>query len=36
MRVFAHDDSMALYNSGKKPGDWTFERNGEKYGIDSQ
>jgi hypothetical protein len=35
-RVFAHNDSMALYNSGKKPGDWTFEKNGEKYGMDSQ
>jgi hypothetical protein len=36
MRVFAHNDSMALYNSGKKPGDWTFEKNGEKYGMDQQ
>ena len=36
IRVFAHNDSMALYNSGKKPGDWTFEKNGEKYGMDSQ
>jgi hypothetical protein len=36
LRVFAHNDSMALYNSGKKPGDWTFEKNGEKYGMDSQ
>ena len=36
VRVFAHNDSMALYNSGKKPGDWTFEKNGEKYGMDSQ
>ncbi|MBK5186959.1 MAG: hypothetical protein JJD97_01875 [Gemmatimonadaceae bacterium] len=35
-RVFAHNDSMALYNSGKKPGDWTFEKNGQKYGMDSQ
>jgi len=35
-RVFAHNDSMALYNSGKKPGDWTFEKNGEKYGMDQQ
>ncbi len=35
-RVFAHNDSMALYNSGKKPGDWTFEKNGAKYGMDSQ
>jgi len=36
MRVFAHNDSMALYNSGRKPGDWTFEKNGEKYGMDQQ
>ncbi len=36
LRVFAHNDSMALYNSGRKPGDWTFEKNGEKYGMDSQ
>jgi hypothetical protein len=36
MRVFAHNDSMALYNSGKQPGDWTFEKNGQKYGMDSQ
>ena len=35
-RVFAHNDSIALYNGGKKPGDWTFEKNGEKYGMDSQ
>ena len=36
VRVFAHNDSMALYNSGKNPGDWTFEKNGQKYGMDSQ
>lgn len=36
LRVFAHNDSMALYNSGKQPGDWTFEKNGQKYGMDSQ
>ncbi|MBA2685180.1 MAG: hypothetical protein H0U66_11900 [Gemmatimonadaceae bacterium] len=36
LRVFAHNDSMALYNGGRKPGDWTFEKNGEKYGMDSQ
>ena len=35
-RVFAHNDSMALYNSGKNPGDWTFEKNGQKYGMDQQ
>jgi hypothetical protein len=36
LRVFAHNDSMALYNSGRKPGDWTFEKNGEKFGMDQQ
>jgi hypothetical protein len=36
LRVFAHNDSMALYNSGKQPGDWTFEKNGQKYGMDQQ
>jgi len=36
VRVFAHNDSMAMYNSGKRPGDWTFEKNGEKYGMDQQ
>jgi hypothetical protein len=36
VRVFAHNDSMALYNSGKQPGDWTFEKNGQKYGMDQQ
>jgi hypothetical protein len=35
-RVLAHNDSMALYNSGRKPDDWTFEKNGQKYGIDQQ
>lgn len=36
LRVFAHNDSMALYNSGRQPGDWTFEKNGQKYGMDQQ
>jgi hypothetical protein len=36
LRVYAHNDSMAMYNSGKKPGDWTFEKNGEKFGMDQQ
>ncbi|HSU93855.1 MAG TPA: hypothetical protein VLI43_09095 [Gemmatimonadaceae bacterium] len=35
-RVFAHNDSMALYNRGRQPGDWTFEKNGQKYGMDQQ
>lgn len=35
-RVEAHRDSMAALAAaaGKKPGDWTFEKNGKKYGID--
>ncbi len=35
-RVLAHNDSMALYNSGRAPADWTFEKGGRKYGIDQQ
>lgn len=33
--IDAHNDSMALV-SGRKPGDWTFKHNGQKYGIDQQ
>jgi hypothetical protein len=35
-RIEAHRDSMAAIAAaaGKKPGDWTFEKNGKKYGID--
>jgi hypothetical protein len=34
LRVKEHNDSLALAHSGKAPGDWTFEKNGQKYGID--
>lgn len=30
------NDSVRIANSGRKPGDWTFEKNGKKYGIDSK
>ena len=33
--IEAHNDSMAKV-SGRKPGDWTFTHNGQKYGIDQQ
>jgi len=35
-RIEAHRDSMAAIAAaaGKQPGDWTFEKNGKKYGID--
>jgi hypothetical protein len=33
--IGAHNDSMALV-AGRKPGDWTFMHNGQKYGIDQQ
>lgn len=34
--VRAHQDSMAAIaaHAGRAPGDWTFEKNGKKYGID--
>ena len=34
-RVRAQRLDGGSYNGGKKPGDWTFEKNGEKYGMDS-
>ena len=36
--IGAHNDSMRVANGGSKraPGDWTFEKNGQKYGIDSR
>ncbi len=35
--VGAYNDSVRIANAGKRaPGDWTFERNGQKYGIDSK
>lgn len=34
--INAYNDSVALAmaNRGRAPGDWTFDRNGKKYGID--
>ena len=36
--ITAHNDSIrvAAGAAGRKPGDWTFEHNGQKYGIDSK
>lgn len=35
--IGAYNDSVRVANSGKRaPGDWTFEKNGQKYGIDSK
>lgn len=36
--ITAHNDSIRIAqgNAGRKPGDWTFEHNGQKYGIDSK
>lgn len=31
-----YNDSVRVANSGRKPGDWTFDKNGKKYGIDSK
>jgi hypothetical protein len=31
-----YNDSMAAMNGQRKPGDWTVERGGKKYGIDPQ
>jgi hypothetical protein len=35
-RLRAHNDTMALGAGRRQPGDWTFEHNGKKYGIDSK
>jgi hypothetical protein len=35
-RVRAHNDTLALGAGRRQPGDWTFEHNGKKYGIDSK
>src|SRR5581483_2570607 len=37
-RVQAHNDSLAAIaaNAARAPGDWTFSKNGKKYGIDSK
>lgn len=36
--VFAYNDSVAkaAANAGRKPGDWTFERDGKKWGMDGK
>ena len=34
--IGAFNDSVRVANSGRKPGDWTFEKGGKKYGIDSK
>jgi len=31
-----YNDSMAIVNGQRKPGDWTFDHDGKKYGIDPQ
>ncbi|HEU4643118.1 MAG TPA: hypothetical protein VFS44_11745 [Gemmatimonadaceae bacterium] len=35
-RIAAHNDSLAeiAAHAGRAPGDWTFKKNGKKYGID--
>ncbi|HEX6534308.1 MAG TPA: hypothetical protein VF041_06915 [Gemmatimonadaceae bacterium] len=37
-RLRVHNDSMAAIaaNAGRAPGDWTFEKNGKKWGIDQK
>jgi hypothetical protein len=35
-RLKAHNDTMAVLAGARKPGDWTFERDGKKYGWDQQ
>ncbi|MEO6864945.1 MAG: hypothetical protein ABI229_05800 [Gemmatimonadaceae bacterium] len=35
--ISAYNDSVRVANTGRRaPGDWTFEKNGQKYGIDSK
>ncbi len=35
--IAAHNDSIRVATGGQRaPGDWTFQRNGQKYGIDSK
>jgi hypothetical protein len=34
--VRAHNDTFAMSGARRKPGDWTVEHNGKKYGIDPQ
>ncbi len=34
--IYAYNDSVekVMARAGKKPGDWTFEKNGQKWGVD--
>ena len=34
--IYAYNDSIAraMARAGKQPGDWTFEKNGQKWGVD--
>ena len=32
--IFAYNDSVAKASGGRKPGDWTFEKGGGKWGVD--
>ncbi len=34
--IAPYNDSIAAAAGGRQPGDWTFERGGKKYGIDSR
>jgi hypothetical protein len=34
--IAAFNDSVARARGGRAPGDWTFQKNGQKYGIDSK
>ena len=34
--ITPYNDSLAVAAGKRKPGDWTFERDGKKYGIDPQ
>jgi hypothetical protein len=35
--IGAYNDSVRVANTGKRaPGDWTFQKNGQKYGVDSR
>lgn len=33
-RIGAHNDTLAMGGARRQPGDWTFEHNGKKYGVD--
>lgn len=34
--IAVFNDSVARAHGGRAPGDWTFQKNGQKYGIDSK